>query len=110
MIETADDAAGAVKACRYFPRGGRSFGPLRAGLRFGRDPDVLGRLAHPGTLCLPTCGYGAAVTRGSKRATATAAEVMKAMTRLTVRLRTESAPADMAWTWSQLTTLGRIIE
>lgn len=45
MIETADDAAGAVKACRYHPRGARSFGPARAGLRFGRDPEVLGSLA-----------------------------------------------------------------
>jgi 4-hydroxy-2-oxoheptanedioate aldolase len=45
MIETADDAEGAVKACRYHPRGTRSFGPARAGLRFGRDPDVLSNLA-----------------------------------------------------------------
>ena len=36
---------------------------------------------------------------------------MKAMTRLRARLRTESAPDEMPlWTWSQLTTLGRIIE
>lgn len=40
----------------------------------------------------------------------TAAELMKAMTRLRARLRTESAPTKMLWTWSQLTTLGRIIE
>jgi DNA-binding MarR family transcriptional regulator len=40
----------------------------------------------------------------------TAAELMKAMTRLRARLRTESAPTEMLWTWSQLTTLGRIIE
>jgi 4-hydroxy-2-oxoheptanedioate aldolase len=45
LIETADDAARAVKACRYHPHGARSFGPARAGLRFGRDPDVLGSLA-----------------------------------------------------------------
>jgi 4-hydroxy-2-oxoheptanedioate aldolase len=45
LIETADDAAGAVKACRYHPQGTRSFGPARAGLRFGRDPDVLGSVA-----------------------------------------------------------------
>jgi 4-hydroxy-2-oxoheptanedioate aldolase len=45
MIETADEAAGAVKACRYHPRGARSFGPVRAGLRFGRDPEVLSNLA-----------------------------------------------------------------
>ncbi|MGW3291191.1 MarR family winged helix-turn-helix transcriptional regulator [Streptomyces sp. NPDC001002] len=39
-----------------------------------------------------------------------AAELMKAMTRLRARLRTESAPDDMQWTWSQLTTLARIVE
>ncbi|MFD3587339.1 MarR family winged helix-turn-helix transcriptional regulator [Streptomyces sp. NPDC058683] len=39
-----------------------------------------------------------------------AAELMKAMTRLRARLRTESAPSDMRWSWSQLTTLGRIVE
>jgi DNA-binding MarR family transcriptional regulator len=33
---------------------------------------------------------------------------MKAMTRLRARLRAESAPADMHWNWSQLTTLSRI--
>jgi len=32
------------------------------------------------------------------------------MIRLAPRLRTESAPASMRWTWSQLTTLGRIAE
>ena len=31
------------------------------------------------------------------------------MTRLRARLRAESAPADMRWSWSQLTTLGRIV-
>ena len=36
----------------------------------------------------------------------TAAELMKAMARLRARLRTESAPTEMRWTWSQLTTLG----
>jgi 4-hydroxy-2-oxoheptanedioate aldolase len=45
MVETADDAAGAVDACRYHPLGRRSFGPARAGLRFGRDIDVLNRVA-----------------------------------------------------------------
>jgi 4-hydroxy-2-oxoheptanedioate aldolase len=38
MIETADDAAAAVSACRYYPAGQRSFGPLRAALALGRDP------------------------------------------------------------------------
>jgi DNA-binding MarR family transcriptional regulator len=48
---------------------------------------------------------------GSEHAAETAAELMKAMTRLRARLRTESAPDEMpSWTWSQLMTLGRIIE
>jgi DNA-binding MarR family transcriptional regulator len=34
---------------------------------------------------------------------------MKAMTRLRARLRAESAPAGMHWSWSQLTTLARIV-
>ena len=39
-----------------------------------------------------------------------AAEVTKAMTRLRARLRSESAPAQMPWTWSQLSTLGRLVD
>ena len=35
---------------------------------------------------------------------------MKAMTRLRARLRAESAPGEMRATWSQLTTLARVIE
>jgi DNA-binding MarR family transcriptional regulator len=46
----------------------------------------------------------------SSSTTTAAAELMKAMTRLRARLRTESAPTDMSWTWSQLTTLGRIVD
>jgi DNA-binding MarR family transcriptional regulator len=34
---------------------------------------------------------------------------MKAMTRLRARLRAESAPGDMRWSWSQLNTLARIV-
>jgi len=45
VVETADDAAAAVKACRYYPQGARSFGPVRAGVLFGRDPEVLAGLA-----------------------------------------------------------------
>ena len=40
----------------------------------------------------------------------TAAEFTKAMTRLRARLRSETAPDEMPWTWSQLTTLGRIVD
>lgn len=39
MIESAEQAAAAVAATRYAPRGVRSFGPLRAGL--GLDPAAL---------------------------------------------------------------------
>ncbi len=39
----------------------------------------------------------------------TAIELMTAMTRLRARLRAESAPGEMPWTWSQLNTLSRII-
>ena len=41
MIETPDDAREAVDACRIFPGGRRSFGPLRAAQSFGRDPDAV---------------------------------------------------------------------
>ena len=44
------------------------------------------------------------------REAATATALMTAMTRLRARLRAESAPADMSWTWSQLTTLARIVK
>jgi DNA-binding MarR family transcriptional regulator len=37
-------------------------------------------------------------------------ELMKAMTRLRARLRTESAPDEMPCTWSQLMTLSRIVK
>jgi DNA-binding MarR family transcriptional regulator len=46
----------------------------------------------------------------SGSAVETAIELMRAMTRLRARLRVESARDEMPWTWSQLTTLGRIIE
>jgi DNA-binding MarR family transcriptional regulator len=42
-------------------------------------------------------------------ATAVAAELMTAMIRLRARLRSESTPTDMRWTWSQLAALGRIV-
>jgi DNA-binding MarR family transcriptional regulator len=42
-------------------------------------------------------------------ATAIAAELMTAMVRLRARLRSESTPSDMRWTWSQLAALGRIV-
>jgi 4-hydroxy-2-oxoheptanedioate aldolase len=33
MVDSAADAAKAVHACRYVPRGGRSYGPMRVALR-----------------------------------------------------------------------------
>jgi 4-hydroxy-2-oxoheptanedioate aldolase len=41
LTETADDAREAVEACRIFPKGRRSFGPVRASQTFGRDPAVV---------------------------------------------------------------------
>ncbi len=37
MIESPDDAARVVSACRYPPEGGRSFGPIRARMAWGND-------------------------------------------------------------------------
>ena len=46
MIETPEDAAAAVKACRYPPRGQRSYGPIRVRDIFGStDPDVIDNVA-----------------------------------------------------------------
>src|SRR6202011_4613681 len=42
MVETAAHAREAVDACRIFPGGRRSFGPLRASQSFGRDPVAVG--------------------------------------------------------------------
>jgi 4-hydroxy-2-oxoheptanedioate aldolase len=41
LVETADDAREAVEACRIYPHGRRSFGPVRAAQSFGRDPAVV---------------------------------------------------------------------
>lgn len=49
MINDAQSAAVAVAACRYPPRGNRSFGPIRAALVAGsKDPAELERIA-----CIP---------------------------------------------------------
>lgn len=41
--------------------------------------------------------------------TVIAVELMTAMTRLRARLRSESQPSDMRWSWSQLAALGRVV-
>jgi 4-hydroxy-2-oxoheptanedioate aldolase len=38
LISTAEDAAAAVAAAKYPPRGGRSYGPVRSALRIGPKP------------------------------------------------------------------------
>lgn len=38
LVNSADDAARAVAAAKYPPRGVRSYGPMRASLRLGPDP------------------------------------------------------------------------
>lgn len=49
MIDTAEQAAQAVAACRYPPRGTRSFGPTRAAIAHGTaDPEDLSTVA-----CIP---------------------------------------------------------
>ena len=52
---------------------------------------------------------GVEVEHEREPASETAAELSKAMTRLRARLRRESVPDEMPWTWSQLTTLARIV-
>ena len=50
MIETLDDVRAAVRACRYPPDGGRSFGPNRAA--FAAGPDYF-ETANENVLCIP---------------------------------------------------------
>ncbi len=38
LVDTAEEAAAAVRACRYPPHGRRSFGPVRSVLRIGPTP------------------------------------------------------------------------
>lgn len=47
LVNTAAEAAAAVAACRYPPKGVRSFGPIRSAVVSGRDMAVLG----DGVLC-----------------------------------------------------------
>lgn len=43
MVETADEAALAAEACRYFPDGNRSSGPIRSSLLIGSDLTAVNR-------------------------------------------------------------------
>jgi DNA-binding MarR family transcriptional regulator len=49
------------------------------------------------------------MTAGTPTSLELASELARAMTRLRARLRLESAPSDVSWTWSQLVTLTRIV-
>lgn len=63
-----------------------------------------------GAVVAEAAATDAAVTDTTRPdATVIAAELMTAMTRLRARLRSESTPNDMRWTWSQLAALGRIV-
>jgi DNA-binding MarR family transcriptional regulator len=53
---------------------------------------------------------GTEAGREQELASEVAAELSKSMTRLRARLRRESAPEEMPWTWSQLTTLVRVVD
>jgi 4-hydroxy-2-oxoheptanedioate aldolase len=59
MVESEESARGAVAACRIFPAGNRSFGPVRASQAFGRDPIRLGEEV----LCLVMVETATAVAR-----------------------------------------------
>ncbi|MCP4084507.1 MAG: aldolase [Actinomycetia bacterium] len=50
MVNTAEETAAAVDACRYTPQGSRSFGPTRAGSLYGRD---YASTANDQVLCIP---------------------------------------------------------
>ena len=64
-----------------------------------------------GAEALAGAGTGAGAGAGSGAPLEqTAAELTKAMTRLRARLRSETAPDEMPWTWSQLMTLSRIVD
>ena len=56
MIETPDDAREAVEACRIYPGGRRSFGPLRASQSFGRDPEAVSAGATCIAMIETACG------------------------------------------------------
>jgi 4-hydroxy-2-oxoheptanedioate aldolase len=48
LVDNAEEAVAAVRACRYPPAGARSFGPIRSGLRIGPKPAE----ANAAVLCI----------------------------------------------------------
>jgi len=62
MVGSAEEAERAVAACRYAPRGTRSYGPARAGLVLGADPGELQAYA----LCFVMIETPAAVARADE--------------------------------------------
>ncbi|SDD24976.1 HpcH/HpaI aldolase family protein [Auraticoccus monumenti] len=48
LVDDAEEAAAAVSHTRYAPLGGRSYGPMRSGLRIGPDPAT----AHEQVACV----------------------------------------------------------
>lgn len=80
----------------------------RSAAASARAPDSPGDTANKAGGLLT--GYCGPVSSEPGPQAEVAAELMKAMTRLRARLRTESAPGDMPWTWSQLNTLARIVD
>lgn len=84
-----------------------------AGSHQGVAEDLRGEVGAYGRPASESAGllsYADLVISEPARPEGTAVELMRAMTRLRARLRTESAIDDHPWTWSHLTTLHRIIE
>lgn len=50
MVNSVAEAEAATRACRYPPRGARSYGPIRAGIQYG--PDYYGG-ANDRVICIP---------------------------------------------------------
>ena len=61
LVNTPEDAAAAVAACRYPPAGTRSMGPVGAGTRHGRG--LLRPIANEHVACIPMIETRQAVER-----------------------------------------------
>jgi 4-hydroxy-2-oxoheptanedioate aldolase len=58
LVDTAEEAAAAVRACRYPPLGGRSYGPVRSSLRVGPDPREANRAVVCAVMIETRAGLG----------------------------------------------------